>query len=137
MLKSYFSMRRLAVSYGLAVALIIALVDTGHLRTFTKVVGLVHGGDKLAHFVLMGLFACTVVLALGWTGQRDARRAASLGARGVFAVVLLEELSQRWVATRTFDWIDLTADAAGIVVGAGLSCVWLRRRTRAMAALAG
>lgn len=137
MLKSSFSMRRLAVSYGLAVALIIVLVDTRHLRTITSLVGLVHGGDKLAHFVLMGLFACNVVLALGWTGQRDARHAASLGARGVFAVVLLEELSQRWVATRTFDLIDLTADAAGIVVGAGLSYVWLRRRTRAMAALAG
>jgi VanZ family protein len=120
--------RTFALIVSLALATIVVLANTGNLGPILHLVGQVPYGDKLAHFVLMGLFAFAVCLALGRRESgRSPERAARLGGIGVFVVVFVEELSQRFVATRTFDLVDLTADFFGIALGATLAYRVLRR----------
>lgn len=120
--------RTFALIVSLAIATIVVLANTGNLGPVLHLVAQVPYGDKLAHFVLMGLFAFAISLALGRRESgRSPERAARLGGLGVFAVVFVEELSQRFVATRTFDLLDLGADAFGIALGAHLACRVLRR----------
>ncbi len=116
-------MRTFALIVSLVIATIVVLANTGNLGPILHVVEQVPYGDKLAHFALMGMFAFAVSLALGRRESgRSPERAARLGGLGVFAVVFVEELSQRFVATRTFDLLDLGADAFGITLGAYLAC---------------
>jgi hypothetical protein len=115
--------RTFALIVSLVIATIVVLANTGNLGPILHVVEQVPYGDKLAHFALMGMFAFAVSLALGRRESgRSPERAARLGGLGVFAVVFVEELSQRFVATRTFDLLDLGADAFGITLGAYLAC---------------
>lgn len=44
----------------------------------------------------------------------------------VFAFVLIEELSQLFIPSRTFDLVDMTANIVGIGVAA-LLCYWLHK----------
>jgi len=71
-------------------------------------------GDKVGHFVLMGIFSflfngafrCRVV---GRGGVR-----IMLGSLVVYLLVFAEEVSQIWLASRSFDGVDLLFDIAGI-----------------------
>ena len=70
-------------------------------------------GDKAGHFVLMGTLAFLLNRAL--TG-RTIGRGPQLGGVIVAVFVLAEEISQRWLPGRTFDYADLLADAMGIAL---------------------
>ena len=114
------SMRRIAIAYAVFVVAVIALADVrGTHASFGLITRLPHG-DKLGHFVLMGLLALFADLA---AGQRDLGR-VPLAPAVVAGLVSLEELSQLWLpGLRSFDLLDLAADALGIA-----SAVWLGRR---------
>jgi VanZ family protein len=77
-------------------------------------------GDKLGHFVLMGTLAFLLNTALK---RRRIWPGVQLG--GVIAAVFVvgEEISQRWMPWRTFDYGDLLADFLGIALAD-----WLSRR---------
>lgn len=119
-------MRLLALASGLAIAGIVVLADTGGLQPIVAWIATVRGGDKIAHFLIMGTWAALAVLALG--RRRSPRRAAQLGGGCVGVLVLAEEISQHWIPTRSFDLLDLMADALGIAIGTALAHGWLRRR---------
>lgn len=98
--------------YAAAIATIIGLADTGHLHT--ALLRAVPFGDKIGHFVLFGLFGLLADVALR---RRDVgRRAVPLGPALVLAAALVEELSQIFVATRTFDLVDFAADVLGVTL---------------------
>lgn len=127
-------MRTFALIITLAIATIVALANTGNLGPILHVVERVPFGDKVAHFALMGLFAFAVCLALGRRESgRTPERAAWVGGVGVFLVVFAEELSQRFIATRTFDLLDLTADVFGIALGSLIARRLLRRGSQSVA----
>lgn len=121
-------MRFIAMAWALAVLSIVILADTQHLSPVLHVIAMVKGGDKIAHFVLMGGLAATVSLAMGWSGRREPMRSVALGSVGVLVLVTLEELSQRWIAWRTFDLMDFGADVLGIGLGAMLAFAALTSR---------
>lgn len=123
--------RLLALVVSLAIAAIVVLADTANLGPVLHLVARVPYGDKAAHFALMGVLALVISLALGGPAtRRTPTRASLLGGVGVFVVVLGEELSQIFVETRTFDLLDLTADALGIALGAYAAWRPLSRSSR-------
>jgi VanZ family protein len=81
------------------------------------------GWDKANHLLAFGTLAACAVF--GFRGQRDALWAV-LAALLAFGGAI--ELLQQFVPNREAEWADLLADAAGIVLGAGLARAWLRLR---------
>lgn len=86
-------------------------------------------GDKLGHFLLMGLASLLVNLALAcrtfsWRGRRFL-----LGTWSVLLLVTVEEFTQLFLAYRSFDLVDLLFDAAGIFLFGRLAYYWLKRKS--------
>jgi VanZ family protein len=77
-------------------------------------------GDKLGHFLLMGLLAFLIALALPRRWQILALILLALALTG-------EEFSQRFFSGRHSDWLDLACSLAGMTVFGGLA-LWLTRR---------
>ncbi len=91
------------------------IIDVGHS---------VPAGDKIGHFILFGMLALLLNMALQFR-QIDLRsRTFHLGSVLVFAFACLEEFSQLAFSTRTFDLIDMLFDLFGIGV---LSSVAFRK----------
>ena len=80
-------------------------------------------GDKAGHFVLMGTLAFLLNRALA---GRTISPGVQLGGVIVAVFVVAEEISQRWLPWRTFDYGDLLADFVGIALAD-----WLARRAPA------
>jgi len=75
-------------------------------------VGHIPYGDKIAHAVLYGLMALLLNYAL------DFRKSSTiqLGSLIVLTFATLEEFSQYYIPSRTFDMGDLLADFVGVVL---------------------
>ena len=93
------------------IAAVIYAADRHLARGFFEWVQTLPLGDKAGHFVLMGGLAFLLNRALAgrkiWPGIQ-------LGGVIVAVFVVAEEISQRWIPWRTFDYTDLAADFAGI-----------------------
>jgi len=86
--------------------------------------------DKVIHFTMFGGLAGLVALGL-WRSNGDALPPARrLFAAAGFATVygLFDEIHQLFVPNRSFDLLDLLADAAGATIIAGVFTVWTARR---------
>lgn len=105
--------------FGLWLAFVVTIIvcaDRGGLRTFLGWVNSLPLGDKAGHLFLIGVMAFLLNHALAY-------RVFSLGAlslqRGgliIGAVMTLEEFSQLWFTSRTFDLGDLLANSLGVLV---------------------
>lgn len=109
-------MKRWAVLFLLFIAVVIALSDAGACSYLCAPAKAVAYGDKLGHFVLVGLFAAAVFGAVTQRTIRLWSMDVSIAALGVCAFISGEELSQLWIPTRSADWGDLGASYAGIVL---------------------
>ena len=86
-------------------------------------------GDKLGHLILMGLFSFLLNMALGCRTWRVRQFELLRGSLIVALVVTLEEFSQLFFRTRTFDAVDLVFDYLGIF-SFGLLAYFLTKRRR-------
>jgi len=84
------------------------------------------GNDKTGHFIVMGLLAFVVVLALAG-GRR--RIGALVAVAGTLLLVSVEEASQLLLSGRTFSWLDLASSWAGVLTFGTLAAVIVRRRS--------
>ena len=110
-------LRFLTLLYGLTLIIIIVAADRGILVTRAlaiQVLAALPAGDKIGHFVLMGLMSYLLNACLGGHQIRWQRYALLTGSAVVGALVTVEELSQLWMTHRSFDLADLAADFAGI-----------------------
>lgn len=107
--------RWLAGIYASLIILTICLADDGRYQFIFAWIRGIPGGDKVGHFCLIGGLAFVINLASGLRQFTCWGRAWLWGGTAVFVVVLLEEISQAWIPTRTFDLLDLTFDVLGIV----------------------
>jgi VanZ family protein len=87
-------------------------------------------GDKIGHFVLMGFFSFLLNLALSARTIRICRINVLLGTLIVLFVVTIEEFSQIFVRSRTFDLVDLLFDFAGILMFGELARLIINRQKR-------
>lgn len=102
-------MRPLAAVYVALLLVVVVLADAGLLGPALRAVHDVPWLDKLVHFVLA--FGLGSVLEAATRSRGRAVLVAALA-------VLAEELSQLAVPGRTFDRLDLAADATGLALGA-------------------
>jgi VanZ family protein len=96
------------------IVLVVALADNSEGQFTFAWLRAIPGGDKVGHFLLMGGLAFVCNYAFKLRRIIIFRRAVLLGSLVVFALAALEEFSQCFIRTRTFDWLDLTCDALGI-----------------------
>lgn len=102
--------------YLLMVVAVIAAADSGRFRPFFTWVNRIHYADKVGHFVTIGALAFFLNRALGGRVLRLGPVQLLLGGVIVAVVMTGEESSQIWIPSRRFEWGDLAANYAGVVV---------------------
>ncbi len=93
---------------------IIYIANTGGHSVFFDIVRTTRDGDKIGHFFLYGLLAFCLNVSWRLRTLRWHKFNLYWGTLGVSVFVVLEELSQAYIPSRTVDARDLYADAAGI-----------------------
>ncbi len=111
----------ITLSYGLFIGWVIYLANTGQSSIFFQLVRAIPYGDKLGHLFLFGFLTLGLNIALNYKTFNLKQRKIYYGSTIVGVSVLLEELSQYFLPSRTFDVIDLGADIAGILLFSGIS----------------
>jgi VanZ family protein len=102
---------------------LVALADSGHGQQLFLLAKKIPAGDKVGHFVLFGTLSFLVNLILRAEEIRFRRMTILKGSAIVASLVTIEEFSQLFFRSRSFDLGDLTADILGICL-----CGWLARR---------
>jgi VanZ family protein len=109
-------MKRLVLaSVSLAlIVLIVALADNSEGQFTFAWLRALPGGDKIGHLLLIGGLAFVFNYALKLRRVKIFTGRFLLGSLVVLTLATFEELSQQFIRTRTFDWLDLTFDVLGI-----------------------
>jgi hypothetical protein len=110
------------VLFSAVLGLIVVAADAGVGARYWGWLGGVPLGDKLGHLGLMFAFCLLANLALA-VRRVPGRPGLLVGTAIVSVLVITEECSQRWIPGRSFDLLDLAADALGILFGDLLSRV--------------
>ena len=105
----------LAIGFFGFIGWVIYLANTGQKSVFFDLVAAIPYGDKLGHFFLFGLLTLFINLAFKFKATVIGGFKIHWAALIVFTFVVLEEFSQYFIATRTFDLVDLLADLSGLV----------------------
>jgi VanZ family protein len=108
---------------------IIVSANARSMPPFIKSLYAFPGGDKLGHVVLMGALS-TLANATSAVFTRTHKASTMFVATLIVtALVVAEEFSQQFFASRTMAWDDLACSLIGVwVVGFGGVTLWLRRR---------
>ena len=119
----------LAVGFGLLIVAIIVIANRGQLNRYFGFLDDIPYGDKIGHFVLMGIFSLLVNLSFMAKRIEIGGWKILLGSALVAAIVTVEELSQGFLINRTMDISDWLADMAGIIL-AGQIAIWIIEKQR-------
>lgn len=101
-----------ALSFFIFIGYIIFLADTADHNFAFRLVGHILYGDKIAHALLYGIMA----LLLNYGLKFKTYYILQIGSLIVLTFATLEELSQYYIPSRTFDMGDLFADFVGVVL---------------------
>lgn len=121
-------MKILLFVYVFILAVIVFLANGKGTRFLLDFVGNIPYGDKLGHFLLMGIFSFLLNLVLNAKTIRFLTTNFLLGSLIVLSVVTIEEISQIFVSGRTFDWSDLIFDYLGIFLFGKLAKYVIHRK---------
>lgn len=122
--------RFITALYLVLLAGIVLLADNHQYQALFNGIRRIPGGDKLGHFLLMGLLSFLLNASLSCRTTRLFGARVLLGSAIACAAVTLEELSQIFVRYRTFDPVDLLFDYAGIWAFGRLALQLKLRRSR-------
>ncbi|WP_351078222.1 VanZ family protein [Shewanella sp. CAL98-MNA-CIBAN-0140] len=95
---------------------IIYLTNTGGHSVLFDLIKHVPYGDKVGHMLLFGLLTYMANLALHSRHFRLGRLPLYYGTVLVSIFVLIDQISQGFIPSRTLDIIDLAADGVGITL---------------------
>ena len=111
---------------------LVGLADSGHGSILFRAAGIIPFGDKVGHMMLFGILSFLVNLLLRGAELRVFAWRMLKGSALILPIVTLEECSQVFFRSRTFDLIDLTADIVGIWLCGWLAVTYLnwKRATR-------
>lgn len=128
-----FSMKWIAIVFALFISFVIYLENNRIPNVFHDIIRSVPHGDKIGHFVVMGSLALITNLAIG--NRKSCRwkigRWVVLGGTTIVTVLAtLEEFSQLFIASRTFNPLDLLADYLGIGLANILALWYLQSRAQ-------
>lgn len=120
--------RLLTVVYIIALAAIIFISDIEDYRHLLQPIHGIPYGDKISHFLLMGVLSLLVNLSFSCARVNLLGLYFLKGSIIVAAIVTLEEFSQLFSRYRTFDIADLLSDYLGIYVFGRVAYLIQRRR---------
>lgn len=103
----------LPLSFFIFISYIIFLADTADHNFAFRIIGDIPYGDKLMHALLYGLMAWCLNYGLKF---KTIQFNMQLGSIIVLTFATLEEFSQYYIPSRTFDMGDLLADFVGVVL---------------------
>jgi len=102
----------LPLSFFIFIGFIIYLADSADHNFAFRLIGHIPYGDKVMHMVLYGFMALFLNYGLNYKSFKSLQ----IGAIIVLIFATLEEISQYWIPSRTFDLGDLLADFIGVVL---------------------
>jgi len=107
-------LKRVSLPLGFFIILlyIIFRADTANYNFAFRVIGHIPYGDKIMHALLYGVMA--MLLNFGLKYKKIYK--FQLGAILVLTFAILEEFSQYYIPSRTFDLYDICADVVGVVL---------------------
>lgn len=103
-----------SVLFLIFIITLILLADIKGTEYLLRMIPKVPHGDKIGHFILFGFLAFLVNFGFEFRSVSLFKRAFYLGSLIIFAFATVEECSQIFLSTRSFDLIDLAADLGGI-----------------------
>jgi polysaccharide biosynthesis protein VpsQ len=108
-------MKWLAILFTLIILLVIVLADAGILSHYVGFIYAFPFGDKAGHFILYGILTLLLDLALFRARPHQSRIRLAVTCGLVLALLIgLEEISQKYFSSRTFDLVDLTFSYLGV-----------------------
>ena len=111
-------MKYISALFLIFVITVIILVDSGSLPHSIRALYDFPNGDKLGHFILFGLLTFFLTRAFLSSFPSKPRGWMTLSISLTLALLIaLEEWSQQFFSTRTFDLFDLLATYLGLGVG--------------------
>lgn len=115
-------MKWLAFLFTLFIILIIVLADAGVLAHYVGFIYNFPYGDKAGHFILYGILALLVNLALFRAYPDQSRIPLAVECDLILALLIgLEEFSQQYFSSRTPDLVDLTFSYLGVAFFSGVA----------------
>lgn len=115
--------------FSLFFLLVAGIIIADNLGRFQKIIGYVNTlpfGDKWGHFIFIGTLTFLLNYALEGRMVKIGNRRVLFGCTIVTVGITLEEISQIWIPSRTFDLVDLSANYLGIWLA---GWVWWRRNS--------
>lgn len=115
-------MKWLAVLFTLFIILVIIMADAGVLAHYVGFVYAFPFGDKAGHFILYGILTLLLNVALFRSYPDRSRLRLAFRCGLTLALLIgLEEFSQQYFSSRTFDPVDLTFSYLGVAVFSGVA----------------
>jgi hypothetical protein len=102
----------LPLGFFIFILFIIYLADSADHNFAFRLIGHIPYGDKIMHGILYG----TMALFLNYGLNYRSFKTLQMGGIIVLFFAILEEISQYWIPSRTFDLGDLLADFVGVVL---------------------
>ena len=122
-------MKYIAVPFFIFIVAVIVLADNGSLPHSIRAIYDFPNGDKVGHFILFGFLDFFLTRAFLSSFPSKSRGWVTLSIGLILALcIALEEWSQQFFSTRTFDLLDLLASYAGIAVFGLLAVGWKNPR---------
>jgi polysaccharide biosynthesis protein VpsQ len=119
--------RLIAFFFTLFIFYIIYAANTGTSNIFFDMVSKLPFGDKIGHVGLVGMLAFLINLLLNSRTFVFKGYSILVGSFAVFCFMTVEEFSQIWMDTRTFDLVDLTFNYLGIGIASWLIVRFFKR----------
>lgn len=117
----FIFMKWLTALFAAFIILIIVLADRDQLGLL-KIINRIPLGDKVGHFVLYGIMTLLLDLTFLQARLKLDPKLLVLRIGLIFAVLIgLEEISQQFFPSRTFDLVDLTFSYLGVAFFSWLS----------------
>ena len=122
-------MKYISALFLIFIIAVIVLADNGSLPHFIRAIYDFPNGDKVGHFILFGLLSFFITRAFLSSFPSKPRGWVALSIGLTLALLIaLEEFSQKFFSTRTFDLVDLLASYAGVATFAFLAVYWRKSR---------
>jgi VanZ family protein len=111
-------MKYISILFLIFIIAVIILADSGSLPPSIRALYRFPNGDKVGHFILFGLLDFFIIRAfLSSLSTRSRSRVIVSISLILVLLIALEEWSQQFFSTRTFDLLDLMASYFGLAVG--------------------
>ena len=111
----------LAICFSAFILWIIYLANTGGNSIFFDLVRSIPNGDKFGHAGLFGFLTLIIIIASKYRSFKLGKLNIYYGVIVVIPFIIGEELSQAFIASRTFDFVDIVADFIGVGIAIGFA----------------